>query len=76
MGCVCYRYGSYDGLSDDDVEQVEQFLAEIDSKCGASLHSIEYGAEVYFRKFNDFNNLGGDCVDCKVYFTTLEEAQQ
>jgi len=71
---VCpIEYGEYGDLSDSDIEQIEEFVSYISDKCGSSLHSIEYGDEVTFRSFNDFHNLGDNCVDCKVYFTTLVE---
>ena len=68
---VPLEYGDYSGLSDTGIKHVEDFMRVIDEKVGSSLHSIEYGDEVSYRNFNDFHNIGDDCVDCKVYFTTL-----
>ena len=67
---VCaIEYGDFSGLSDTDESQVNEFTEMLNERFGHRLFSIEYGQEVYFRNFNDFHNLGDDCVDCKVFVT-------
>ena len=61
------EYGEYDSLSDSDIEMVESFVSRLND-IGHKIVFIEYGEEVSFRNFNDFHNLGDDCVTATVTF--------